>query len=96
MGEWVPRELETKRSWSQGKLEHWRLGKLVPMFQGELRPSGLGPKVYWFQASHVSIELGTNLCWNMGEMIQNRQRVDQGRGDEGGTALSDLRFRGRR
>ena len=96
MGEWVPRELETKRSWSQGKLEHWRLGKLVPMFQGELRPSGLGPKVYWFQASHVSIELGTKLYWNMGVMIQNRQRVDQGRGDEGGTALSDLRFRGRR
>jgi hypothetical protein len=32
----------------------------------------------------------------MGVMIQNRQRVDQGRGDEGGPALSDLRFWGRR
>jgi hypothetical protein len=96
MGEWVPSELETKRSWSQGKLKHWRLGKLVPMFLGALRPTELGSNVSWFQAFHVSIQLGTKLYWNMGEMIQNRQRVDQGRGDEGGTALSDLRFRGRR
>jgi hypothetical protein len=96
MGECVPRELETKRSWSQGKQEHWRLGKLVPMFQGALGPTEIGTNVAWFQASHVSIELGTKLYWNMGVMIQNRQRVDQGRGDEGGTALSDLRFRVRR
>lgn len=96
MGEWVPRELETKGNWSQGKLEHWCLGKLVPMFQGALRPTELGTNIAWFQASHVSIQLGTKLYWNMGVMIQNRQRVDQGRGDEGGTALRDLRFRVRR
>ena len=96
MGEWVPSELETNRNWSQGKLEHWCLGKLVPMFQGALRPSELGTNVDWSQASHVSIQLGTKLYWNMGVMIQNRQRVDQGRGDEGGPALRDLRLRGRR
>ena len=96
MGEWVPRELETKRSWSQGKLEHRRLGKLVPMFQGALGPTELGSKVARFQASHVSIQLGTKLYWNMGVMIQNRQRVDQGRGDEGGPSLRDPCLRGRR
>ena len=96
MGEWKPSELETNRNWNQGKLEHWRLGKLVPMFQGALESTELGTNVDWSQASHVSIQLGTNIYWNMGVMIQNRQRVDQGRGDEGGPALRDLCLRGRR
>lgn len=96
MGEWVPSELETNRNWSQGKLEHWCLGKLVPVFQGALESTELGTNVDWSQASHVSIQLGTKLYRNMGVMIQNRQRVDQGRGDEGGPALRDLRLRGRR
>ena len=96
MGEWKPSELETNRNWNQGKLEHWRLGKLVPMFQGALESTELGTNVDWSQASHVSIQLGTKLYWNMGVMILNRQRVDQGRGDEGGPALRDLRLRGRR
>jgi hypothetical protein len=64
------------------------------MFQGALRPTELGSNVAWFQASHVSIELGTNLYWNMGVMIQNRQRVDQGRGMKAGrlseTSVSEV------